>query len=47
MLEALTRQARVLGRSVMNSVEQYPWVWIGLIVVTLVILIRRQRGGSL
>ena len=47
MLEALTRQAQVLGRSVMNSVEQYPWVWIALIVVTLVILIRRQRGGSL
>jgi hypothetical protein len=47
MLEALARQARILARIVMNSIEQYPWVWISLIVVTLVILIRRQRGGSL
>jgi hypothetical protein len=47
MLETLSRQAQILGRSVMSSVEEYPWLWIGLIVVTLVILIRRQRGGSL
>jgi hypothetical protein len=47
MLEALSRQAQVLGRTVINLVEGYPWVWIALTVVTLVLLIRRQRGGSL
>ena len=47
MLETLLRQARVLGQSMVYSMEAHPWLWIGLLVVTLVILIRRQRGGSL
>ena len=42
MLETLGRQAEVVGRSVINSVEQNPWVFVALVVVTLIILIRRS-----
>jgi hypothetical protein len=47
MLEMLAHQARLLGHAFMGSIETHAWAWISLIVITLVILIRRQRGGSL
>jgi hypothetical protein len=47
MWETFSRQARVAAESMMRSVEERPWLWVALLVVTLVILIRRQKPGSL
>ena len=42
MWDTFSRQAETLGRRLINSVESYPWLWIALAVVTLVLLIRRS-----
>ena len=47
MLETLVGQARVLVSSLTRTAEEHPWLWVLLIVITLVLLIRRQRPGSL
>jgi hypothetical protein len=43
MLETLAGQARQAFSLLTSSVEDNPWLYIALAVVTLVILIRRYR----
>jgi hypothetical protein len=43
MFETLAGQARQAFRLLISTVEDSPWLFIGLAVVTLVLLIRRHR----
>ena len=43
MFETLAYQARMAFRLLTRTVEESPWLFIALAVVTLVILIRRHR----
>jgi hypothetical protein len=43
MLDSLAFQARQAFRLLVGTVEDNPWLFIGLTVVTLVLLIRRYR----
>jgi hypothetical protein len=43
MLETLALQARQAFRLLTRTVEDSPWVFVALAVVTLVLLIRRYR----
>jgi hypothetical protein len=43
MFETLGEQGRQLFRLLTRTVEENPWAFIALAVVTLVLLIRRHR----
>jgi hypothetical protein len=43
MFETLTAQARQAFRLLITTVEESPWLFIALAVITLVLLIRRHR----
>jgi hypothetical protein len=43
MFETLAQQARQAFQLLIRTVEDSPWLFIGLAVVTLILLIRRHR----